>query len=133
MVKAFVGLVFAVTLFTTNAQAANWGSFQDDGCVCEGFRQYSAILWNIPWGASWEQACANQPATIDGQYFSSPTRCVNNGFNMWGQFEVADVSCSSTSADPRWWICSPAPSNPDCEICSSSQSCARRDSYVWCN
>jgi hypothetical protein len=76
-----------------NSCSVYWGSFQADGCIGYGRRQYSAILWNIPSGYSWEQACAATPATVVGQYFARPSRCVNNGYNMWGQFDVVDSSC----------------------------------------
>jgi hypothetical protein len=80
----------------TSAFAMNWGTFEADSCTSTDYRQYSAILWNIPWGQSWEQACANMPATINGYYFSHPSRCVNAGGHMWGEFDVPDSSC------PHW-------------------------------
>jgi hypothetical protein len=76
--------------------AQNWGGFQRDGCTAIGLRQHSAILWNIPWGKSWEDACRTTPATIDGQSFSGAARCVNAWGHMWGQFDVQDPSC------PHW-------------------------------
>lgn len=72
-----------------------WGDFQKDGKSKPGFRQYAAILWDIPWGVSWEQTCANMPAIVRGHQFSRPTRCVNNGANMWGEFDVPDSTFSS--------------------------------------
>lgn len=33
-----------------------WGPLQADACVALGVRQFSAILWNIPDGFSWEDA-----------------------------------------------------------------------------
>ncbi len=74
-----------------------WGSFQNDGCKQVGVRQYSSILWNIPNGFSWEATCAAWPATVAGQHFSSPSRCVNTGTNIWGEFDVQDASCN-----PYW-------------------------------
>lgn len=76
--------------------ATNWGPFQRDACTAIGLRQHSAVLWNIPWGQSWEEACHTTPATIDGQSFSGATRCVNAWGHMWGQFDVQDPSC------PHW-------------------------------
>lgn len=85
------------------AHAANWGSISAGVCKSSNMRTYSAILWDIPWGQSWEDACANQSATINGQYFSRPTRCVNTGTNMWGEWDVVDSTC------PHWssvsWGC----------------------------
>jgi hypothetical protein len=73
--------------------AQNWGGLQRDGCVRPGVRQFSSILWNIPWGQSWENTCLTTPATIEGQSFSGATRCVNSSGHMWGQFDVTDSSC----------------------------------------
>jgi hypothetical protein len=72
-----------------------WGEFQKGNPVRPGFRQYSAILWDIPWGQSWEKTCEITPATIRGHYFSRPTRCVNTGTNIWGEFDVPDSSCNN--------------------------------------
>ena len=50
--------------------ADNWGDFQSDNCIGEtfntgvGLRQYSSILWGIPWGQSWEDHCARASATV---------------------------------------------------------------------
>lgn len=77
--------------------APYWGTFQTDACTGMGLRQKSAILWGIPWGASWETTCANTGATIDGRSYARPNRCVNTGTNMWGQFDVSDASCK-----PNW-------------------------------
>lgn len=69
----------ALTVFATAPAAAqHWGDFRDDGCVREDLRAYSAILWDIPWGASWEVTCANMPATVAGQYFEHPTICAKS-------------------------------------------------------
>jgi hypothetical protein len=86
--------------------AQNWGSFSREHCTVPGLRQYSAILWNIPWGQSWEQACRTTPATIEGQQFSGATRCVNTGFNMWGQFDVQDATCAAHWGEFRKEHCS---------------------------
>lgn len=72
-----------------------WGDFQKDGQSKPGFRQYSSILWDIPWGVSWEQTCNNMPAVVRGHQFSRPTRCINNGINMWGEFDVPDSTFQS--------------------------------------
>jgi hypothetical protein len=97
---AHLTCVTSLVLAAGPAAAAEFGSFQADMCRGEngsgqGVRQHSAILWGIPWGYSWEQACAETSATVAGQYFSSPDRCVNfgPGINMWGEFDVVDPSC----------------------------------------
>jgi hypothetical protein len=44
--------------------------------------QYSAVLWGVPRGVSWEDACARMPATIKfpkwptALHFNQPTSCV---------------------------------------------------------
>jgi hypothetical protein len=74
--------------------ALHWGDFKSSGCSATGFRQYSAVLWDIPFGQSWEQACANMPADVAGLHFEKPTRCRNDhGLNMWGEFDVPDAGC----------------------------------------
>ena len=75
--------------------AMHWGDFKKDQCMASrpGFRQYSAILWDIPFGQSWEQAAANFPATVNGIYFARPTRYRNTGLNIWGEFDVPDATC----------------------------------------
>jgi hypothetical protein len=73
---------------------ARWGAFQRDGCTAMGIRQYSSRIENIPSSVTWETACAQTPATVEGQSFASPTRCLNKGLaGMWGEFDVRDVGC----------------------------------------
>ncbi len=94
-------IVFASAAAQSPLSAApHWGSFKKDDCtqIFPGKRQYSAVLHGIPWGQSWEQACANMPATINGEHFDRPTRCVNAGFNMWGEFDVSDDGCEANWA-----------------------------------
>ncbi len=84
------------SLAAQHARAQTWGAFQTDDCKGLGVRQYSARLWDIT--GDWAAACAATPATVMGQSFSSPTRCVNKGsFGMWGEFDVSDTSCL-----PHW-------------------------------
>lgn len=92
--KAAVAL--GVTLLSVNGDASDWGTFQADRCVSIGVRQYSSILWNIPWGWDWGQACRTTPATINGVAFPGATRCVVAWGHEWGQFDVPDQSC------PHW-------------------------------
>ncbi|WP_257461520.1 hypothetical protein [Archangium lipolyticum] len=74
-----------------------WGEFSKGSCKGAGLREYSAILWDIK-DRSWEDACAEMPATINGRSFARPARCFKkqvNGIplNMWGYFDVPDTSC----------------------------------------
>lgn len=90
MVRLLVGAVFGlVFLMSSQAHAVNWGALKDDGCKSTGFRQFSAILWNIPHGANWEAACAQTPVLDWGP----PTRCKNTVFNMWGEWDRPDPQC----------------------------------------
>ncbi len=63
----------------------HWGDFRDDGCIeikdgsrTKKVRRYAAILWDIPAGESWEDACKNMPADINGIHFDHPTLCVKS-------------------------------------------------------
>lgn len=63
------------------AQDLHWGDFKDNGCINPvtrpGLRAYSSVLWGIPFGASWEDACASAPAPFSGVTLAHPTVCVN--------------------------------------------------------
>jgi hypothetical protein len=78
-----------------------WGEFSKGSCVGPGLREYAAILWDIK-DRSWEDACAEMPATINGKYFARPNRCFKKrlgeiAFNMWGYFNVPDASCPAST------------------------------------
>jgi hypothetical protein len=77
--KKTISAMVLVLASQAPAFAAVWGAFRDDGCKDVGngvkVRVYKSILWDIPWGADWEIACANTPATLDGVYFPRPTTC----------------------------------------------------------
>lgn len=70
-----------------------WGEFKPDDCTGYGCRQFSSVLWDID--GDWEEACNNAPAVIRGQWFDRPTRIVNKGLNIWGEFDVKDDTCDS--------------------------------------
>ncbi len=73
---------------------AHWGGFQKGACVASGKRKYSAQIMGVPPGQSWESACASTPATVQGQSFPTPSRCVNTGLGgEWGEFDVTDNTC----------------------------------------
>ena len=87
---AFVGILGLSLAAASSAFAMNWGSLKDDGCRSAGFRQFSAVLWNIPNNANWELACASAPVLDWG----APTRCVNqSGIKMWGEWDRPDPTC----------------------------------------
>lgn len=91
------GLGLALFLLgATPASALSWGDWQVT-CVDVGTARYSAVLWDIPFGASWEDTCAQTGATLNGVTFSRPHACVNTGAAIWGEFLVPDASCY-----PHW-------------------------------
>lgn len=102
--KTLVGkslCLFSLIFFSAEGFAApSWGEFKKDGCTSSnpGLRQYSSVLQGIPWGSSWERACEAAEAEVAGVYFEQPTRCVNSGLNMWGEFDVPDTSCEANWA-----------------------------------
>jgi hypothetical protein len=129
MCKRVSALVWLLCMgFVSTASAGqHWGDFKADQCTASGLRQYSAILWDIPWGASWEQACAHMPADINGHHFDAPARCVTT-INEWGQFDVPDPSCA-TPGPPgcvgqvgEYEICGDE-SNSQQKCCPSDFSC----------
>jgi hypothetical protein len=85
------------------ASAVHWGSIGDDGCVInivgQPIHQYSAILWGIPWGQSWDWWCHNTLGPAGTPVAGlPPANCVNNGINEWGQWGVPDPCCQCTAA-----------------------------------
>ncbi|MCB9527718.1 MAG: hypothetical protein H6701_04850 [Myxococcales bacterium] len=71
----------AVAAPAASAADLTWGHFKDNGCINPmshpGLRAYSAVLWNIPHGQSWEETCARTPAIFDGVSYPHPVACVN--------------------------------------------------------
>lgn len=93
--------LLATALFSTEALAApSWGEFKADHCINTELRQHSAILWDIPWGQSWEDTCESMSATIEGFDLDAPDVCVNTGLNMWGEFWVEDPTCDGSTEAP---------------------------------
>ncbi len=92
-------IVLGLALLASESASADprWGTFKRDQCTSIGKRQWSARLWDIPWGKSWEAACNSTPADVNGQHFDAPSRCKNvAGREMWGEFDLSDRSC------PHW-------------------------------
>lgn len=88
----------------------HWGDFKNDGCsrATPGTEQFSSRLWGIPRGKSWEEACKNAPAVINGVRMQRPTRCKNQGASgMWGEFDVPSARCggrtpATTTTTAHW-------------------------------
>jgi len=89
--RILASVVTVVGLAVTSVAFAgqHWGPFKDDGCQAADSKQFSSILWDIPWGESWEQACWNTPG-LEGRV---PNRCVNAGGHMWGEWDIYEPSC----------------------------------------
>jgi len=80
----------------------HWGDITAKGCVSgkTGLQLYSAILWDIPSGASWEKACRETKATINHVDYPEPTRCITKD-HMWGEWDVPDMTCGPlVTSDP---------------------------------
>ena len=92
---ALIAVCAVFSLASDVAMGQRWGSFKKDACVSTTHRQYSSQLLDIPWGKSWEDACAETGATVQGQSFRKPNRCVNNN-GMWGEFDVPDQTCAQS-------------------------------------
>lgn len=82
---------------STAGSTMRWGPTKADRCTKPGHRQHSAILWDIPHGQNWNQACYSVPNTINGIYFPRPDRCVEVAWKQWGEWDVPDQGCSSKS------------------------------------
>jgi hypothetical protein len=77
----------------------HWGSYQADYCnpYGSGRRQWSSVLWGIPWFQSWEKTCRCTPGQPPGEANPRlPDRCVNTGVNIWGQWDVLDGTCCAS-------------------------------------
>jgi hypothetical protein len=85
----FAPVIGVLLALSSQAQAQTWGSMKDDGCKGTGYRQFSAILWGIPWGSNWEATCRETPVLDWGP----PTRCVTTVFNQWGEWNRPDPNC----------------------------------------
>lgn len=70
----------------------HWGDIMPKGCsrVRRGYREWSAILWGIPWGDDWRVACRGTFA--DDFPFGYPDRCDINVY-AWGVWYVRDSAC----------------------------------------
>lgn len=70
-----------------------WSNFRDDGCTVEGYRLWSARLWNID--GNWDETCAVTKGRPMGEECVVPTRCENGGTisGIWGKFYIQDPLC----------------------------------------
>jgi hypothetical protein len=75
--------------------APHWGDWEYEGVdkhpdTIQNHHKYRAIIWDIPWGVSWEDVCnemhSDVPENIDGEDIDkSLSGCWNQGpgINMW--------------------------------------------------
>ena len=111
-------LLVALVGLPLEAQATlHWGDFSTDSCSRLGMRQQSSVLWDIPWGASWDGTCRATGATVGGRFHAHPDRCVTSA-QQWGQFDVPDSTCS-----PTW-------SNFQPNACTSDHT-RQFSAYLW--
>ncbi len=86
-----------LAVFANVAIADNWGAWSKDACFKDQ-RKFTSVLHGIPWGASWETACAKKalPATIHGLPTKAATKhCVNRSTAMWAEVFIDDPSCET--------------------------------------
>jgi len=85
--------VFVLGLAFAAGADMHWGEITPKDCVAgTGTREWSAILWDIPEGETWEAACQATPASVNGNPARRPNRC-DAGLNVWGVWDVPDESC----------------------------------------
>ncbi len=85
-----------------------WGKWKKDHCSKPGYRQYSSVLENIPFGHAWEVTCRATPVNkqkgIQGLpndlKLARPPRCITKSM-MWGEIDMRDKSCDVKIAAPK--------------------------------
>ncbi|NOU31621.1 MAG: hypothetical protein HOO96_27285 [Polyangiaceae bacterium] len=83
---------------TAAVTTPHWGSFtRSNVCRSDGKRKWSAILWDIPWGASWEAACAKAKGDPNHITPRVPDKCVTS-INEWGEWYLTDSTCAPPEA-----------------------------------
>ena len=95
---SLAAILFATASARSVAAQPHWGEITPKGCLPNGTREWSAILWNIPGGQSWDEACDATAGSVAGQ-LRYPNRCVTHT-NVWGVWEVPDSQCPVTKPDP---------------------------------
>lgn len=80
------------------ATSQHWGAFtRSNVCRSDRKRKWSAILWDIPWGQSWEAACAKAKGNPNGIPSRVPDKCVTS-VNEWGEWYLDDPTCQPPTA-----------------------------------
>lgn len=85
-------------------QSLHWGSFTEYACIGDYVKASAAIIWGIPWGQSWVDACAGLPGQPPGyNYPVDPQHCCTQyvagiAVNEWGYWILPDRSCGPKPA-----------------------------------
>ena len=85
-----------------------WGKWKKDHCSKPGYRQYSSVLEQIPFGHSWEITCRATPVNAQkgirglprDPNLARPSRCINKGM-MWGEIDIPDRTCIRERSAPQ--------------------------------
>jgi hypothetical protein len=102
----------------------HWGSFtRSNVCRPDGKRKWSAILWDIPWGASWEAACAKAKGDPNHITPRVPDKCVTS-INEWGEWYLPDPACGPTDPTAQFDSFSTTSS-----VCAGSSAAAVRVTF----
>lgn len=102
----------------------HWGSFtRSNVCRADGKRKWSAILWDIPWGASWEAACAKAKGDPNHITPRVPDKCVTS-VNEWGEWYLNDATCGPVDPTARFDSFSTTPS-----VCAGSSTATVRVTF----
>jgi hypothetical protein len=103
--KFFIVAAFLSIAAHTFTNGYVWEPPRPDNCHGEGFRLYSSTIKLLAAGSvsdsDWMYNCARTSATINGQYFARPTRCLtaHEGLPNVGEFDVIDSTCN---VDYHW-------------------------------
>lgn len=88
--------------------APKWGKWKRDHCSKPGYRQYSSVLRDIPFGHSWEVTCRSTPVNRQKGIAGLPSdpglsrahRCKTKT-QMWGEVDIRDASCDAQKVAPQ--------------------------------
>src|SRR6266568_3029412 len=119
---------FTQTQMGVITPALNWGKMSYSCTGNPGVGKYSSILWGIPWGQSWEQACHTTPAPSDDPTIAGrlPDNCVT-GLNEWGEWYMTDHSCCVTQC-VSGYVCDSFNNSDDCDA-----DCSQKDGSCYGN
>ncbi|KAF9478455.1 hypothetical protein BDN70DRAFT_808781 [Pholiota conissans] len=89
---------FWVVDFNETDCETRWGEFTDVVLVSEPDRRIESRLENLHAGDNWQFMCVTTPAEINGQHYSTPTECFNQGrWGIYGIWDLRDHSCGNNN------------------------------------